>query len=297
MESNILHVGRQPERFWLGGGCSIRFTFVRFAVAAVLCLATTAHAGHGYKSDPAFAGVSLNDLGGACALGDPVEGGPAADADVHIGDMLMSISGAAIAGCQDAVDVLGAHKPGDTVVFQVMRQNADGTQVLLPVTVTLSTRSEVLARRVGQHVAASELVDIDGHAWSIDERDGRPLVIGAFSARCGDCSELVDRVAAELAHRGITADVLAVTADPIGEPLTREHVAWLHHMTPLAIADAQTYSSFATTDGDRAFFTVIDRAGVVRLVVPIAAGADDEAASIDEVLDGAEQAGHAHRRR
>ncbi len=248
------------------------------------------------QSDPAFLGIGMMAPAnfGGCFIESITTGGPAADAGVARNDEIARVDGVDIVGaraCDDVTRAIVSHQPGDVIEIELKR--GDARLLVRPI---LATRSQVLERRVGQHVDTTDLEDADGQHWDLADRRGHALVVGTFDANCAGCSALVDRVAERLVRRTPTTTVLAVTGD-LERPMTLERARGLRGTVPLAIADTTTFEALATTDRDRVFFLVIDCHGVVRLVAPIAPDADDIDAATDEVLAGAEQAEHARTRR
>jgi hypothetical protein len=267
-------------------------------VLLLVLVSSAAYAGGPTQSDPAFLGIGMiqpPNLGG-CFIDTITPGGPAADAGIARNDEIARVDGVNVFGphaCDDVTRAIVSHQPGDVIEIDLKR--GDATLLVRPI---LATRSQVLERRVGQHVEATNLEDVDGRHWDLADRRGHALVVGTFDANCAGCSTLVDRMAERLVRRTPATSVLAVTADPDPmAPMTPARARSLRGTVPLAIADSSTFEALATTDRDRVFFLVIDCHGVVRLVAPIAPDADDIDAATDEVLAGAEQAEHARTRR
>jgi PDZ domain len=269
---------------------------VRWALIS-LAVAASAHAAP-VQSDPAFLGIGMQpSVNGGCVIGSVTPGAPAADVGMGAGDEIARIDHATIAGpkaCDDVMRAITFHQPGEQIEIELVR--GDQTIVVHP---TLATRSQVLERRVGERIDASDLEDVDGRRWNLADPRGHSLIVGAFDTNCAGCSALVDRVAEKLSRRSPAAEVLAVVADSEhpDRPLAPGVIKSIHGAVPLAVADGKTYEALATTDDNRVFFYMIDCRGVVRLVAPIAPDADDIDAATDEVLAGAEQSEHARSRR
>ncbi|HEY1815839.1 MAG TPA: PDZ domain-containing protein [Kofleriaceae bacterium] len=250
------------------------------------------------QSDPAFLGIGMGPaISGSCVIGSVTPGAPAADVGIEPSDEIVRIDHIVIAGpsaCDDVMRAITFHQPGEQIELELVR--GDQTIVVHP---TLATRSQVLERRVGEHIDASDLEDVDGRRWNLADPRGHALIVGAFDTNCAGCSVLVDRLAEKLSRRSPAAEVLAIVADSEhpDRPLAPGVVRALQGTVPLAVADGKTYEALATTDDNRVFFYVIDCRGVVRLVAPIAPDADDIEAATDEVLAGAEQSEHARSRR
>jgi S1-C subfamily serine protease len=59
-------------------------------------------------------------------------GGPAANAGLQRGDLVLTIDGAAIPDSSTLIDIVAAHRPGDVVKLEIQRQ--DGSKATLSVT-------------------------------------------------------------------------------------------------------------------------------------------------------------------
>ncbi len=233
----------------------------------------------------------MGDGPDGCVIEGLTAGGPAADARAEIGDTILAfdkISLAQPSPCNQLVANITTHAPNDRIRMDVQR-NA----VHRALTVTLSTRADVLQKRVGQRVGATDLIDVDDsrHHYDLNE-SGKTTVVGWFNDRCTGCARVFDRVADGFKGRAKT-NVAVLAVMPRG---SREDVTELRKLftspVPLAVADNETFTALAMDEQDRAFFMVIDCKGITRLVTPIAPDSDDLDGAIDEVLAGAEQAEH-----
>ncbi len=85
----------------------------------------------------AYLGVSTGDTTGTsgAAVGDVVQGGPAATAGLRAGDVVTAIDGKPIEGSADLVAAIAAKSPGDSIVLTVRR--GSGTETI---TATLGTQ-------------------------------------------------------------------------------------------------------------------------------------------------------------
>jgi putative serine protease PepD len=87
----------------------------------------------------AYMGVSLNDSTtagrGGALVADVASGGPAADAGLEVGDLVVEVDGQAVGGSDDLVGRIRDHQPGDKVTLKVVRDGRERT-----VTVTLGER-------------------------------------------------------------------------------------------------------------------------------------------------------------
>jgi putative serine protease PepD len=87
----------------------------------------------------AYMGVSLNDSTtagrGGALIAEVASGGPAADAGLELGDLVVEVDGQAVGGSDDLVGRIRDHRPGDKVTLKVVRDGRERT-----VTVTLGER-------------------------------------------------------------------------------------------------------------------------------------------------------------
>jgi putative serine protease PepD len=85
----------------------------------------------------AYLGVSTGDTAGTAgaAVGEVVQGGPAARAGLRAGDLVTAIDGKPVEGSADLVAAIAAKKPGDTITLTVERGSGTTT-----VTATLGTQ-------------------------------------------------------------------------------------------------------------------------------------------------------------
>jgi PDZ domain len=254
-----------------------------------LLFASASHAAP-RQSNPAFLGIQMIDGPDGCVIEGVTAGGPAADARAEIGDTILAfdkIPLAQPAPCTQLVANITTHAPNDRIRMDVERNTAHRT-----LNVTLSTRADVLQKRVGQRVGTTDLIDVDDSRHHYDLNDsGKTTVVGWFTDRCSGCAHVFDRIADGLKDRSKSnVFVLAVM------PRTREEVGDLRKSftspVALAVADVDTFSALAMDEQDRAFFMVIDCKGITRLVTPVAPDSDDLDGAVDEVLAGAEQAEH-----
>lgn len=260
---------------------------------SLLFAATVAAAPH--QSNPAFLGIGL--INGpslvppliGCVVQSVTPGGPGGAAGIVAGDSVIAFEELPLdpeLPCDELVASITSHAPGDLVRVGLLRHGAPRAIVA-----KLATRAELVQRRVGQRVGTTDLVDADDprEHYDLGERTGRTYVVGWFADNCSGCARVFDRIAAGLKARSSGAFELAVT--------TREHPttnlrSWFGSSVALAVADSDSFGALAMADHDRVFFMVIDCKGIVRLVTPIAADADDMEGAIDEVLAGATQAEH-----
>ena len=223
-------------------------------------------------------------------------GGAAAEAGMHTGDLVAAIDAIPLdptKPCDQLVAAITAHTAGDNVRIDVSRGNQH-----LVLNATLTTRAEVLQKRVGHRMEATDVIDVDDarQHYDLAERKGKTTVIGFFLQQCSNCARVFDRVSDGLKKRAGSATILGVTPRP-----ARDDVSYLRKSftasVPLAIADNDTFETLSMNDPERVFFMVTDCKGIIKIIAPIAPESDDLEASVDEVLAAAEQAEHARTQR
>jgi hypothetical protein len=276
---------------------------------AMLVLVVSATATAAPTSNPAFAGVGLQDMPPmGCLVGNVINGAPAKDAGVHLNDLILAVDGVPLVGatqtppCSVFQALVTSHSPGDTIRLDI-RRGMDS----LAIKVTLSTRAEVLHRRyAGKPLASTTLLDADDprRTYDVGELGGHVTLIGFFHAdACTGCAALFDRVRDELRDRlhGDAPDVLAVTmptrAQQLQQPQPQTSPRKLFASgVALAVAPADGALDVELLEADRVVFMIVDARGIVRFVSPVAPGADDCDAAVDEVLAAAEQLARPLRR-
>jgi hypothetical protein len=276
---------------------------------AMLVLVASSTASAAPASNPAFAGVGLQDMPPmGCLVFNLINGAPAKDAGVHTNDLILAVDGTPLVGatqvapCTLFQQLITAHAAGDTVKFDV-RRGMDS----LTIKVTLSSRAEVLHKRyAGKALPSGALPDADDprRTYDFTDLDGHVTLIGFFHVdACIGCATVFDRVRDDLRERlhGDAPDVLAVTlpthisslqAPPQPPVQPRKLFA---SSVKLAVAPADAVDG-ELLEADRVVFMIVDSRGIVRFVSPIAPGADDCDAALDEVLAAAEQLARPSRR-
>ena len=256
-----------------------------------IVVATASHAAP-RQSNPAFLGIQMMPGPDGCVIEGLTAGGPAAEARAEIGDTIIAFDKIPLAQpqpCEQLVANITTHAPNDRIRMDVQR-NA----VHRALSVTLSTRADVLQKRVGQRVGTTDLIDVDDNRHHYDLSDGgKTTVVGWFNnERCSGCAHVFDRVADGLKDRAKNnVGLLAVLPRGAHEEAADLRKSFASPV-PLAIADSDTFTALAMDEQDRVFFMVIDCKGVTRLLTPIAPDSDDLDGAVDEVLAGAEQAEH-----
>ena len=281
-------VGYCPPMWWVPG------------VLIVLATATGAAA---RPSNPAFLGIGMRDLGGVPVGGPPglgaigpcqvesvTRGSGAKAAGLQPGDLLLTIDGAPVPSCDAVLRVVQAHEPGDLVPIDVNRYGR-----MLRLSAQLVSRDEILRRRlVGQPLGATALWAVEeGRAVDLGAARGRTTIVGLFDiARCDGCASVFTAVAGWTrgqAARGTALPMVGLAVTP-GEPDLAPTRALPTLDVPLALAAPARFEELTIPDSERIHFLVVDCRGVVQHVAPIAPGADDTQAVLDELFAAAEQA-------
>src|SRR6185312_15459740 len=120
------------------------------------------------------------------------------DVVVAIDNVQLASQPATIGPCTVLAAEITRHAPGDTIALDIRR----GFDPIV-VKVTLSTRAEVLHRRlVGHALATTSLTDADDARRSYDLASGHVTVLGWFRAdACSGCSLVFDKVRDQLRER------------------------------------------------------------------------------------------------
>lgn len=255
-------------------------------------MALAAGSGHASpsRSDPAFLGVGpFGRAAKGCIAEGVAPGGAAAEAGMQPGDVALAIDGMVLDAkqpCDQLVAAITSHAPGDSVRIDIARARRH-----VVVTAVLTTRAEVLRNKVGDRIASTVATDFDDRRRQFDlaERSGRPAVIGFFLPQCARCGRVFEAVADGLKKRGRAATLRGVLPR-FAHDTALDVRSGFGASVPLAIVDNDGFDQLSITDPDRVFFVVIDRAGVVRTIVPVGPESEDRDASIDEVLVAADQA-------
>ena len=260
-------------------------------VAIVVGSTLTAHAA---PSNPAFLGVGFRmGPAGACVVETVNAGSGAAEARVHVSDLIVAVDGIAITRCDTQLQALIlARQPGDVLRLDIKR----GAERVVA-NAMLSTRAEVLHRRWVDHpLDTVEARDLDdGRAFDLGEPDGRTTVLGWFDLRgCSDCAQTLRRISSALDAQRPNVRMLALTK---GTP--EDLASYRKGLTvggPVGVVPDDYFDSAVLSEHERVQFMVVDCRGVVRFVAPISADADDVDAAIDELVAAVKQAEHARRR-
>ena len=279
---------------------------VRCLAFAVVLFASAASAAP-QPSNPAFLGVGpMHNAFGPVAyqgyqraapppIGCSVDGvtpDSAADAaGVHYDDIILQLDATSTNTCDALTNEIVRHHPGDSIRIEILR----GAE-RLTLHAVLLTRAEVLNRRfVGHPIDSVEVTDAeDGNEFDVSMLRGQAHVVAWFdSEACGDCDVIIRRVESALEKVRNGPSLLAVTDGDLQQIAKGRLASRLG--VPLAVAERSKLEHYSMIE-DRAYFMVVDARGVVRLITPIAPEGEDVDASIDEVIDAAEQTEHARLR-
>lgn len=292
-----------PHVRWAG-------SLVAFGLAVAATPASAAPA-----SNPAFLGIVMQSRGNVgCEVTSVTRGSSAEDAGLREFDLIVAIDGVATPRCDVLQAEIVAKSPGQVARLDVKRSER------IVITATLSTRAEVLHRRlVGQALESIDVVDADDETRHFDlaATRGKTRILGWFLLEsCTGCAAVFDRiadgVARRLKDRDTAPSVLAVTSRPVIKTANalfgvsaahavaqagsridslRKHYGFTSPVA-MALTSKDTFEELAIDDPLRIHFVVVDSRGIVRFVAPIAPGSDDIEAALDELLAAVEQAEH-----
>lgn len=262
-------------------------------VVAALALTIGTAAAAPAPSNPAFLGIG--PLGRAlkgCLVEGVASGGAAAEAGIRPGDVILAADGMPLAPnrpCEQLVAAITSHAAGEAVRIDVAREGQH-----LAVIATLTTRADVIQNHVGRRVAAIRATDVDDPRQQVDlvQSSGQPVVLGFSLPQCHSCGRIVGRVADRVRRLDPAAAIVSVVPRWRDDASTARVASG--DSVRASFVDGEVFDSLAISDPDRVFFMVIDRAGGLALLAPIAPDSDDLDASIDDVVAAAV---HAARRR
>jgi len=224
-------------------------------------------------SNPAFLGIGLQPVGIGCMATRVLGGGPAKDAGLHDGDVILAFDGKPIAGtfvngkqadpCVVLQALIVARAPGDTIRLDARR----GLESLA-FNIALSTRAEVAHRRFVGHRFGATLVDADDPRRTHDADDlrGRPVVLGLFHADgCVGCAAVFDRLRDSLRERLGGDDLPAILAvTPENKQSTAPLTKLFNSSVPLFTGPTDLFLQGDLFEPDRIYFLIIDSGGIVR---------------------------------
>lgn len=277
------------------------------ALLVVLLVSARANAA-GQASNPSFLGIEMDDNGVGCVISGVTNCSPAQDAGLSFGDYIVAMDGKPlvdirspaaqrVSACSELRDRILAHAPGDVVAYEVRRGSSTRT-----LKATLSTRADVQHRCfVGQQLPSIDVTDIDNHAHesSLSDLRGQTTVLAWFRLdHCVGCGAVFDRISdgiTERVHADIAPQVVAVT--PVAKDKEPPKRGGFLPSLPVLLADEEDFSEVTLRENERMQIMVIDCHGVIQFVAPLAPGADDLNAAIDEVLAAVEQAEYSRTRR
>ena len=258
------------------------------AIAALLAAAPA----HAERSNPAFLGISWDDLpSGPCEVKEVIADSPAEAADVRATDQVRAFDGVPIPTCQVLTMMIVSHMPGDSVRLDLWRDNRH-----VVTTAVLSTRSSIANLRVGKMLEDAVQDYDDGSELNLRDLRGQTTILAWADhlGHCDDCGALIRRVGDRVQERGgaATAPQVVAVAKVKGSnelaDLQALHLYLGMRLLVMQVIDGVERS--ALDEYNRVYFMVLDRTGVVRFIAPISPDDDAADAAIDDVLAAAEQA-------
>ncbi|MBA3538409.1 MAG: PDZ domain-containing protein, partial [Deltaproteobacteria bacterium] len=144
-------------------------------------------------ADPAFLGIGLDSTPSTsgCRAMSITDESAAAVAGFQTGDAIVTFAGVAIPNCASLLSQIANHAPGDEVAVEVTR-----IAKRRPLTVTLTSRSEVTQRRMVGRKLDVPLIGLGDDYLDPIVFDRTTIAVMASSS-CMDCTY----VTSKLAHR------------------------------------------------------------------------------------------------
>lgn len=284
---------------WLGSSGFASLMPMRLVGLVVLLAASTASA---ERSDPAFLGVGMQDLGpqGPCQIDMVTKNSGAQTAGLQAHDIFVEIEGQPVTDCNSLAALIQAREPGDKVKVEVRRASMPVT-----VTATLFSRGEVMRQRyIGQTLSNTTLTRVEDQAESDLSSRGKTTIVGWYERNCGSgCEDVFAKIAKWSTKRSSrSAPIFAMAATTpdshrsIPEIMKELKADQRKLDVPLHVTDRDTYSKLTVNDAKRMSFMVIDCKGIVQYAVPIKPDADDLTAILEELYSATEQASRTQRR-
>lgn len=134
-----------------------------------------------------FATAREMGFDGKGVLCEPLEGGPADDAGVKLGDTITHVDGRSVATAEELRIAVSSHPPGSTVPIRVWRRGRTMTlQMQLAETPDLSARRSTIRDPFGQsddRVEIASIGEFGSYTPAIASRLGRPYTPGALAVQ------------------------------------------------------------------------------------------------------------------
>jgi len=256
-------------------------------------LVGVAPAAAGTQSNPAFLGIVMSSIPcpptSSCpgvVVANITPGTPAARAGFFVNDIILRIDGAAVQNPNEAIQLITAKHPGDTIDVEVRRHG-----VIEHILTRLTTRAEVLFDRYGGHsVDWGEQVAVDGSVFNLSEGTGHATIVGFVTKDCDTCTRVFARIDRWTRKHPGAAALAIVAGDTDAVRAMKKTID-----VPVVESTMTIRDSGLLFEPERAQFMVIDGRGEVQFVSPIALHGDDVDAAVDEVLAAAEQADRPRR--
>jgi hypothetical protein len=241
------------------------------------------------RSDPAFLGIGMSDYPApnnamACQVNSVTRNTGADAAGLSVGDVIVRIDGVMVSSCDELSTIITGHSSGDSVPIELLGS------MKRTIVAQLSSRTEVMRRGLVGRPLDVELAIPDGkNLVPLDlSGRGRVTLVGWFEPGCADCASVFSRVA-KWTRTGRTNDAYAVTIDRGSTPGPSLGTQFRFDI-PVAFTTPSGLDSPIIFDGKRIMFMVIDTHGQVSYIAPVAPGADDLDAALDELFVAADHA-------
>ncbi len=177
----------------------------------------------------AWLGISFVETSEGIVVRRVVTGSPAAAGGLLIGDVLVSIDGAAVESAEGLLEIVASHAPGDTVAIVVLRSGAERTLEVELGTTPAELRRNYLGPYISANVDPLVLAEMVLHV-ELDAVDGGYQVLAGRMRMASDLE---------------VGDVItAVNGTPVSE------VDWVALVTELAQSDDATLTLTVLRDGE-----------------------------------------------
>jgi S1-C subfamily serine protease len=202
---------------------------VVLALSAVLTGTILAQDEDTATGSTAWLGISFVETTEGLVVRRVVTGSPAAAGGLLIGDVLVSVDGAAVESAEGLVEIIGAHAPGDTVALVVLRNGTERTLAIelgtTPAELRRAYAGPFISANVDPLVMAEMVLRVE-----LDAVDGGYQVLAGRMRMASDLE---------------VGDVItAVNGTPVGE------VDWVALLTGLVESDEATLTLTVLRDGE-----------------------------------------------
>jgi peroxiredoxin len=233
-------------------------------VAAIAGLGAPAVADEGASEKPPWLGVGIEDGQRGVRITEVIEGTPAEQAGVAVGDEIVRVDGRPLATTDDLLTRLHGRKSGENLAIEVAR----GTR-RLRLSATLAPRledQEILERRLLDKPAPSFDLPVASGAGvgKLDELAGKVVVVEFLASWCVPCKGTY-RALGELDRRRRGDGVVVLGIGDESEAALRA-LAGQEGISFTVLRDVGAAARAAYRVSELPTVLVIDRAGVVRYV-------------------------------